>query len=1002
MAATMKSCLLGERHMFRPVLFAVLLAFMAFAVTLSAQTKPAPTLNDYAKWESLVSAGSYGGFSPDGEWLAHGINRTNGDNELRVIKLADGTVKTAAFGVRPVFSSDSKWIVYLIGQSEEEREKLRKEKKPVQNGLGILDLAVGEISTFEGVESFSLSSDGAYLAMQRYRPTAPAGPPGPGRPGAVSGPGERLGATLIVRNLASGSDMTFGNVSQFVWQDSEQSRLLAMTISAEGKTGNAVHLYDAGTGVLRVLDSSSSVYSGLTWRRDAGDLAVYRAMEDEKKEGPTQVLLAWTGLGKDEKQLVYGPTEDPEFPEGMRTVTFRSLRWSDDGSVLFFGVAEWEDKMVPDKKPEKGEGKPSDEPEARSTEIPGKNPAAKTAGKAEPKPPAEEPATVEIWHWKDVYVMPWQKTHARQDRQRNMLSAWHLKSGRFVQLGMDPIHENVTPIRHSKLAYVEEWSKYAMERSIGRMGADLYLVDITSGERTKLLENINDWYVEAGPSGKYLLFLQDKHYWTVDLATLKITNITENAPVSFIDVESDTTSKVYPDRLQKPPFGVAGWSKGDESVFLYDKYDLWKVDPDGSGVERLTDGASEQVRHRLVWLDERSGGSRWGRFAPSSLVKEPWIDLDKPVYLSIFGEWTKKSGYARLDPTGAVSRLVWIDKYVSSLAKAKESDAYRYMVQGFDDSPDIFVGGSSLKDAEQVTETNAFQAEYAWGRSELIEYVTDKGRRLQGALLYPAGYEPGRKHPMIVYNYELLSQTVHRYIVPSDRSYYNVSVFTHLGYLVLMPDIVFRKRQPGWSVVECITAGVDKVIEMGVVDPERVGVVGHSMGGFNTSFIATHTNGVFAAAVAGAPIADLVSYYGDHHWGSGVAETDHIETGQERMEVALYEDLQAYIDNSAVYNVHNMTTPLLLEHGESDGIIAWYQSIMLYNIARRAKKNVVMLGYIGADHGLRKKSNQKDYQRRILAWFGHYLKGEPAEDWITEGKSFLAREDELKRIKEKK
>ena len=174
------------------------------------------------------------------------------------------------------------------------------------------------------------------------------------------------------------------------------------------------------------------------------------------------------------------------------------------------------------------------------------------------------------------------------------------------------------------------------------------------------------------------------------------------------------------------------------------------------------------------------------------------------------------------------------------------------------------------------------------------------------------------------------------------------------------------------------------------------------MGGFNTSFVATHTNGIFAAAVAGAPIADLVSYYGDHHWGSGIAETDHIETGQERMEVALYEDFQAYVDNSAVYNVHNMTTPLLLEHGDSDGIIAWYQSIMLYNIARRAKKNVVMLGYIGADHGLRRKENQKDYQHRILAWFGHYLKDEPAEDWITKGKSFLEREAEIKRLKAKK
>jgi dipeptidyl aminopeptidase/acylaminoacyl peptidase len=255
---------------------------------------------------------------------------------------------------------------------------------------------------------------------------------------------------------------------------------------------------------------------------------------------------------------------------------------------------------------------------------------------------------------------------------------------------------------------------------------------------------------------------------------------------------------------------------------------------------------------------------------------------------------------------------------------------------------------------------------------------------------------------MIVYNYELLSQNVHRYVAPSDREYYNISVFTSHGYLVLQPDIVFVPRKPGPSVIECVTAGVNKVIQMGLVDPKRVGVVGHSMGGYNTSILATRTNGVFAAAVAGAPMTDLVSYYGDHHWGQGIAETDHIETGQERMVVPLYEDLQAYIDSSAVFAAHNMTVPLLLEAGDSDGTVAWHQSIELYNVARRAHKNVVMLAYMGEDHGLRQAKNQTDYQRRILAWFGHYLKGEPAEPWIENGQSFLDREAEIKRQTTKK
>jgi fermentation-respiration switch protein FrsA (DUF1100 family) len=965
------------------------LIFFVFSFASGDQRKTPPNFEDYGKWESLGSAGEYGGLSPDGQWLVYAINRSNGDNELRITKLADGKTEIAAFGAQPAFSSDSSWIAYSIGRSEAEREKLQKQKKPVQNKLGLMNLVTGETETVDGIQSFAFSPDGAFLAMQRYRPEQPSGSAGPPERGGSDENEEKPGMTLIVRDLGSGRDTTFGNVSQYAWQNHENTHMLAMTISAEGKTGNGVHLFDPESAVLRVLDSSPSVYSGLVWRKDAPDLAVFRAKEDKSKENPTHLILCWTGLGKVERHYGYDPTEDSTFPEGLRTVTFRSLSWSEDGKVLFLGIANWEDKIEPGKKGTKENGEKeggTDKEEKIDTET----------------SPEEEPATVEIWHWKDVYVMPWQKAHANQDRQRNMLAAWHFKDGKFVQLGQDLIHERVMPIPYTNLAYVAEWEEYAMARSIGRMGADIYLQDITTGERTLIKEGLNDRYMQVSPGGKYLFFMHDGHFWTVDVATGAITNVTEGAPISFINMESDSTQKVYPDNLQKPPFGVAGWTTSDEAVLLYDKYDMWQVMADGSDVKRLTDGSADQVRHRLVRLDESAGSMWWRMRATSKSAEDLWIDLSMPQYMSLYGEWTKESGYAQIEPGGDITRLVWLDKNVSSLAKAKDAEVYRYVIQDYDDSPDLFVGGPYLRGAEQVTETNPFQSEYAWGHSELIDYVTDKGRKLQGALYYPAGYEEGKQYPMIVYNYELLSQNVHRYVVPSDRSYYNTSVFTSQGYFVLQPDIVFRIRQPGWSVVECITAAVDKVIEMGVVDPDRIGIIGHSMGGFNTSFVATHTNDIFAAAVAGAPIADLVSYYGDHHWGSGVAETDHIETGQERMEVALYEDFQAYVDNSAVYNVHNMTTPLLLEHGDSDGIIAWYQSIMLYNIARRAGKNVVMLGYIGSDHGLRKKHNQKDYQRRILEWFGHYLMGEPAKDWITKGKTFLEREAEIKRLKAKK
>jgi dienelactone hydrolase len=925
------------------------LLIITLAIACLAQTKPRLAPADYGKWETLGATT----LSPDGKWLAYGVNRSNRNNELRIVNVSSGEPKVSPFGAQPVFSSDSRWVAYSVGYSEAQEEKLRKEKKPIHRKLGLLNLATGEQLTMDGIESFAFSANGAYLAMRRYALERKDAPPAEAdRAGAETE--ATPGATLIIRYLASGRDTAFGNIGEYAWQDmSKRGRLLAMTISAEDKTGNGVQLFDPETNALRSLDSSSAVYSGLAWRKDSADLAVLKAKTNERREGATNIALAWKRLGEPgEAKLTYDPTADAKFPAGMRTVAFRRPSWSQDGAVVFLGVAKWQEKPASDKKPTGGND-------------------AKESAKEE-----DEPAGVDVWHSRDVIVMSKQKIDARLERQRNLLAAWHVDAQRLTQLGQER-DEQVTPLKYQKLGYVTNWTAYAMERTIGRPAADLYLIDLASGERVKIKERINDdSYVRPSPGGRYLIFLQDDHYWTVNTATRAAINITKNVQTSFIDRESDATIK------QKPTFGVAGWTKNDESVILYDNFDLWQVAADGSRAQRLTDGAAEQIRHRYLRLDP----------------DEEWIDTNKPVYLSLFGLRSKKSGFARLRFGAGVERLVWLDKSVQRLAKAKDADAYSYSVEDFDDSPDIFVGDASLKEAKQVTKTNSFQGDYAWGRSELIEYKTGRGVVLQGSLIYPAGYEPGRKYPMVVYLYERLSDGLHQYSAPSERDYYNTAAFTQQGYFVLRPDIKFQPREPGLSVVDCVSAAVNKVVEMGLVEARKIGVVGHSWGGFDASYLSTHSE-LFAAAVAGAPITDLVSNYGNHHWSSGIAETDHIETGQQRMEVPLWEDLQAYIRNSALYNAHNMKTPLLLECGDNDGTVFWHQSVELYNVARRAKKDVVMLVYGGEDHGLRKKANQIDYHRRIQEWFGHYLKGDPAAPWITNGVSFLEREQELKQLK---
>lgn len=477
------------------------------------------------------------------------------------------------------------------------------------------------------------------------------------------------------------------------------------------------------------------------------------------------------------------------------------------------------------------------------------------------------------------------------------------------------------------------------------------------------------------PGGRYVLYTQGGHWWAYDLTAGTRANLTGTINnSSFMNMEDDHPV------AERQPYGVAGWTTGDRAVILYDAFDLWQVSPDGSHPVRLTRGKEDSTVYRYVALDIRARA----------------IDPARPMMLSAAGEWTKKSGYARLTLGQPARRLVWLDKSVSRLLKAKDADVYLFEEQTYEESPNFFVGTGALGDARPVSHTNAFQRDYAWGKQVLMHYTNTTGDTLQMMLTYPADYRPGTKYPMVVYYYEKLSQGFHQYVVPSDRATYNTTVFSQNGYFVLRPDIRFRARSPGYSGLDCVTRAVSAVLATGMVDPKRVGNMGHSWGGYQSAFYAVHGRGLFAATIAGAPLTDLVSFYGYTSFNTGLPETGHFETGQERMQVPLWEDPRAYISNSTVFAMDSLETPLLLEEGDADGNVNYWQSMELYNFGRRLGKEVVFLIYNDENHGVARPESQMDYHTRQLEWFGHYLKGEPAAAWITNGETYLARQKMLK------
>lgn len=922
---------------------AVLVAAIPTGVT--AQDRPTLEPDDYGQWESLGRAE----LSPDGRWLAVSISRVNDEDELRVHDTDSDSVVVVPYGSGQTFSDDGRWVVYSIGQSEEDREAAEEADRPVRSDVGILDLADGTVDVREEVASFSLSADGRFVALQRYKLEDQ----------------EHEGADLIVEELATGDRMVFGNVSGAAWSD--QGHLLAMTLDAADRVGNGVSLYDPSAGTVRALDQAEAVYREMQWREDAADLAVLRTREDSAFADTAHVVLAWRGLGAaSPTRFVLGDGGSVQPPRGMRVVEHRSPAWSADGSTLFVGIQE----RVP--APE-----PCDTEEATDDgERSGNGPDADSASGGNGPDDCEEDDDlpgVEIWHTRDVDPVPQQRVREQQLREANHLSAWHLDGDAFVQLG-DDLTERTELADGGSFAIGMDETPYDEHAKFRQQFLDLYEIDVETGEKTLIHERAQG--ADLSSAGRYAIWFEGEHWWAHDLEGGQTRNLTADVPTQFVDLD------VTPTREQMPSFGIAGWLEDDAAVLVNDEWDVWEVRLDGSGGRALTRGADDDVRYRLQRTDPEADA----------------FDPEAPLYYSTYAEWTKQAGVARVRLGDEPQMLIWDDKsfggFGGGLRKADDADVYLFRQEAFDDSPDYFVAGPELANPVQVTRTNPFHDEYAWGRTELIDYENEWGRRLQGVLTYPADYEPGREYPLIVYHYELLSQGLHQYQVPDPTRYYNQQIWSQEGYFVFRPDIVYRDRRPGQSNVETLRPAVAAVLETGLIDPERMGLIGHSWGGYQTTYFVTQDD-LFTAAVAGAPLTNLMSMYLSFYWNSGGTDARIFEISQGRMQVPWWEDWDSYYANSPVHNIENMETPLLMMFGTNDGAVEFNQGVEFYNAARRLDKEMVFLAYEGENHGLAREPNQRDYQNRILEWFGHYLKGEPAPEWIESGLGYLEQKDRV-------
>ncbi|WP_420636701.1 prolyl oligopeptidase family serine peptidase [Candidatus Palauibacter sp.] len=917
-----------------------------------SQDRPLVTPDDYDRWERLGVVE----FSPFGEWIAYVVTRVDEKSELRVRKLEEDSVRVFPWSSAPRFSPDGRWLAWTIGLPPEERERLEESDEPIREKASVMDLQTGETREFEAVSEQRFDASGRFVALRGYPPDEPSG----------------KGSDLRIITLATGTETSFGNVSEMAW--SPAGSHLALAIATGTDVGNGVQVYDAAAGILRSADASGSAYRSLSWRDDSADLAALRSSDDASADGTAHDVLAWRDLDRRVETMVLG-ANTAGIPDTLEPVQHRAPAWSDDGRMISLGlrpIEEEEDEDPGNGAEDEEEAAPSDDPESEDPES-----EDAPASDSEPDLPA-----VQIWHTGDVRLFPQQRVSEGRDGTRSLLAVWHLDDDRVVVLGSDLMGS--AQLLHGWAYALEDISEpYPWGAMFGRPYHDVRAADTDTGERRQLLTRVRYEWPSAG--GDWLLSWDGSAYHSLHVATGERHDLTSALAAEFADTDYDTPTDVTPPR----GFGPGGWLEGDNAVLLYDEHDVWRVAPDGSGGERLTRGAETGITHRLTRVTDDD---------------EPGLDPGSRPYLSLYNEKTEQRGYARFTTGWADARdrdsaetLVLEDAYVSGLERADSADVLFYRAERFDDPPDFFVAGPGLANPAQVTGINPFIDEVAWGRAELVDFVSGSGRDLQFVLLLPANHEEGRAVPTIVYTYEILSPQMHFFRAPSERDYYNYAAWTQHGYAVLLPDIVYRARDPGVSALESVRAAVAKAVEMGVTDPDGVGLIGHSWGGYQATFLPTRTD-IFAASVAGAPLTDFVSFMGALHWNPGIAELSHWETGQARMEVPFWEDPEAHRRNSPIHEVHNMETPLLMAFGDEDGVVDWDQGTEFFNFARRAGKQMVLLVYEGEDHGFREEANQKDYHRRILEWFGHYLKGDPAPAWITDGVTVDALEEEKKRV----
>ena len=998
------------RSLPRLVLLAVT---VLLAATFAAETSPlAPatggakrplSLDDFDAWRSLASPT----LSRDGHWLAYSFMPQDGDGEVILRELTTGREQRLPVGALPppsilpdeanpdappaprtirlAFTADAQHLVASTYPTKAALAAARKAKLAAdalpKAGLLYVNLATGAITHVAQVKSFQVSTKtGAWLAYlkeakaeeKKSEPkaepdSAPALAPaattkqntedndaaatraGTRAASANSAAKPEFGTDLVLIDLAATTpvERTFSDVLDYSL--TRDGRTLLTTLAAKAGTPNGVTVFTPGapadTTPVSLL-AGKGKYLKLTWDREQTQASFVSDRDEASAKAPSFKLYHWPRGSPAAVELVSATT--PRFPTTYTVSDKGPLAFSRDGKKLYVPTA----------------------------------PAPKAPRDPETLPDEDARVSADLWRWNDEFVQPMQKIRATLERNRTYRGVFDFATARYTQLA-DPSLATVTLSEDGTRALGQDDRAYRRRVDYDGRYSDVFIIDPTTGTRRPALSELRSegGAFQLSPDGRSAFYYQNQHWHLLDTTTGTTRNLTASLGVAFHDELHDAPEPAG-------PYGHAGWAKDSQSFVLYDRYDLWQLFADARPAKNLT-AASGRATHtqlrvqRIEPIDEESD--------------ERGLDPAKPLTLRGEDEITRATGFlqTRFDaaPGTAPRRLLWGDKNYRYIARAKDADVLLISASRFDEFPDYQITDSAFKTATKVTAGGAQLTPFAWGRAEVVPFRNSDGVPLSAALYLPPGFERTKKYPLMVYIYERLSQDVHTFKPPMPSHNINFPLYASNGYLILTPDIVYTEGQPGQSALKSVLPAIESLVAQGFVDENAIGISGHSWGGYQIAYMVTQTTR-FRAAESGAPVGNMTSAYSGIRWGSGLPRQFQYEKTQSRLGRPLAEAPQLYLENSPVFQVQRIQTPLLILHNDADDAVPWYQGIELFLALRRYNKPAWLWSYNGEFHHLRRRADAKDFARRAWQYFDYYLRGAPAPEWMEKGVSYLDRDEE--------